>query len=124
VVDLLVYAPDDRLNLIEGGSMFGASHTALTGQVAIVGGSVVLDDFGFYNQRVLINSTGTACDLSVDPSCSWKRLFQSWGAGLVGSVAVTGAPTTDTNPCAPDALTVTTTTRGVLVLFITTGAIQ
>ncbi len=105
------------------GAGFSVAHTASAGAVAFVTGPL-LDGYGFENERVLLNASGARCDFSVDPMCTWRRVFGTWGSGYLGTVQVTGAPAADTNPCQGDTLTVTTTLLGVQTQLTTTGAIQ
>jgi hypothetical protein len=120
-----VYMPDLNLNHVEAGSNATASHTATKGSVMLQNLNLGLDGYGFeLESRRLVNANGTgACD-STQLICTFRTLFRNWGRGYIGQLRVTGAAASDTNPPAPDMVTVTVTTRGVAEGAAISGIIQ
>jgi hypothetical protein len=87
--------------------------------------SSLLDGYGFRMERVLVDaSTQQYCDPASSTICNWKLLFGGWGAGYIGTVTVTGAPTTDTNPCADDVFNLDATVLQVPTRAYSTGGVQ
>ncbi len=103
VVPLDVYFSDLNLNVPQAaGTSFSLGTPQPTKGVltAPMAGMTVLDGYGFQMDRMLVDaSSQRACDPATSTICNWKLLFGGWSQGFVGSATITGAATTDTNPC-------------------------
>jgi len=103
VVPLDVYFGDLNLNIPQAaGTSFSMGTPQPTKGVltAPMAGMTVLDGYGFQMERVLVDASSQhACNPATSTICNWKILFGGWSSGFVGSATITGAATSDTNPC-------------------------
>ena len=118
-----MYFADDFFNRPQAaGTSFVSSHTASKGSIKVLS-SGLLDSYGFGMERRLLNSSNGVC-VSSSPICQWRMLFTTWARGYVSDAEIKGAPTTDTQGCQNDNVTLGTTVLNVTRFSGTTGAMQ
>lgn len=119
-----VYAPDRNLNRVEAGSTATTLRVATKGTVGIAT-NLGLDGYGFdVEPRRLTNDTGDGDCEPTTPICRFHTVFGDWGTGYIGTLTITGAPTTDMTGAVGETVTVRTTTRGVFTGTSVSGTIQ
>lgn len=123
-VELGAFMPDLNLNRVEQGSTASVAHSATKGTVSL-NHSLGLDGYGFQvDARQLTNAAATAACAPTETVCRYHTVFGTWGYGGMGTVRITGAPTSDMTAAAADTVTVTTTVRGAAVPVSISGTIQ
>jgi len=128
VVPLDAYFGDLNLNIPQAA---GTSFTLGTPQptkgvmTAPMVGQTVLDGYGFQMDRVLVDSSSQhACDPATSTICNWKMVFGGWSQGFVGPVTITGAATSDINPCLDAVFPLNITVLQVNTTAYAVGGIQ
>lgn len=121
-VNLHAYFGDLNLNRVSSQATFQIAHTA--GKGSVVMGPGLLDGYGFGIERLWLDYPSLTQCVPTSLSCQSRVLFYDWGSGHVGGAAVYGAPLTDTTPCQPDDVSISTTLLGQTLTLHTYGAIE
>lgn len=102
-MDFGVFLPDLNLNRVQAGSSLSFTRIGTRGSVAWVGGTTLLDGYGFQYERVLVNAMDVTQDCTPStPRCVWQPSFGRWERGGLAVLRVSGAATTDMMSCADE----------------------
>jgi hypothetical protein len=122
---LELHAPDVNLNRAVSGSLISMAQVGARGTARITSDNSALDGYGFaLLENALTNAAGTApCDATT-PICRSRTVFGTWDVGLVGTISIQGAATTDLTGPTSLQVNLTRTVSGFAVPLSVSGTIE